>query len=106
MDIYHCPGVLMCLDYWSLLGVYLCFNDLSCKYLNHTIHLRKLYPPDTGIMMPENIPCYRGPLVRYNLPTGPSTCVTLGTTNDSNYAVDPATGPILTSVNMEFSGGD
>ena len=68
MDIYHRPGVLMRPDYLSRLGANLCFDELSRTYLNYTSKLRKLYPPITGTMLPENMPGYRGPVMRPSLP--------------------------------------
>ena len=64
MNIYHRSGVLMKPDYLSCLGADLCFDELTCKYLNYTSNLRKLYPPITGTKLPENMPGYRGPVVR------------------------------------------
>ena len=63
MDIYHRPGELMRPDYLSRLGANLCFDELMRTYPNFTSNLRKNYSPVTGMMLPANMPGYRGPIV-------------------------------------------
>ena len=48
-------------NFFSRLGGDLCYEPLVKEYLNFTINLRKLYPPLTGPILPENMPGFRGP---------------------------------------------
>ena len=51
-------------DYWTWLGVNLCFDPLFKAYLELTQSLRWENPPPSSFpMQPENMPYYRGPHV-------------------------------------------
>ncbi len=99
MNLYHRPGTEMVPNYWSRLGVDLCFDEMARNYLNLTTNLRKLYPPVTGTMLPENIPGYRRPTIRSSLP--PPTKVARCSDTD----VDPSISPLLTAFAIDASGG-
>ena len=103
MDLYHQVAVyLVSPDYLSLLGVDLWFYEMMRLYLNKTINLRKLYPPTSGAMQPENMTGYCAPRVRSELTTE-------ATTISANLAlsepVDQFIAPLLTSVMIDVSGG-
>ena len=55
-------------------------------------------------MLPENMPGYRGPVVRSPPPADSLTPVSFGAC-DTPPEVDPAITPILTSINLACSGG-
>ena len=105
MDVYHCPGSLMQPDFLSRLGTNLCFDELSRKYLNNAIHLRKLYPPVTGTMMPESTPDYRGSTVWSAFPVDSCIPAAFGAPSPSDFAEDSSIAPFLTFINMGLSGG-
>ena len=48
-------------DYFSRCGTDMCFDEQYLQYLNFSKELRKLYPPVTGEMKPQNMPNYRAP---------------------------------------------
>ena len=105
MDIYHCPGVVMRPDYLSRLGADLCLDKLSHKYLNYTSNLRKLHPPTTGTMLPENMYGCRGPIMRSAIPVDSSVPVIFGAFNPPGFEVDYSIAPILSTIKLDFSGG-
>ena len=84
------------------LGADLHFDERSRLYLSKTVELRKLYPPVSGTIRPENMPGYRDPCVCTNLATdNPAAPVTTGAEN----FVDPVIAPLLTSILLGRSGG-
>lgn len=53
-------------DYWSRLGVDLCFDLLLCQYLQISSSLLQKHKPITSLpMLPENMPYYCGPRFPY-----------------------------------------
>ena len=74
MELYHWGAAyLVSPDYFSRLGVDICFDEMMQIYLNKKIHIRKLYPPTSGTMQPESMPGYRAPRVRSELTTDTTT---------------------------------
>ena len=63
MDIIHRSGPsLGDADYWSRLGVDVCFDPLLRDYVQRIQQLRQEFPaPTTMPMQPENMPGFRGP---------------------------------------------
>ena len=51
-------------DYFSRCKEDLCCDPLVREFLNYTTELRKLYPVDTGPMVPSNMPTFRGPHIK------------------------------------------
>ena len=103
IDLYHRgASYLVSPDYLSRLGLDICFDEMTRLYLNKTINLRKLYPPTSGAMQPENMTGYCAPRVRSELTTE-------ATTISANLAlsepVDQFIAPLLTSVMIDGSGG-
>ena len=92
-------------DFLSRLGADLCFDELSRTYLNYTSNLQKFYPPITGAILPENMPDYRGPVVRPSLPEDTSVPVSFGACNTPAFQVDYSIAPILTAIKLILSGG-
>ena len=90
------------MDYFSCLGVDLCFDEMTLLYLNKTINICKLYLPMSGAMLPENMSGYCAPCVRSELTTEVTTI-------SANLALgDPVEQFItllLTSVMIYGSGG-
>jgi hypothetical protein len=68
MDIEHRNDVhLTDADYWSRLGVDICYDPLLKDYIERANFLRKKFPAPTELpMLPENQPYYRPPR---NLPS-------------------------------------
>ena len=76
MDIEHRNAHhLMDADYWSRLGVDLCYDPLLKDYIQQAQSLRKANPPPLALpMQPENMPYWRakrGPTLRDSCPTAP-----------------------------------
>ena len=71
-------------------------------YLNKTINIRKLYPPTSGAMQPENIPGYCAPCVRSELTT---EAITISANLALSEPFDQFIAPLLTSVMIDVSGG-
>ena len=89
MDLYHrVARFLATPDYFSRLGADLYFDEMSREYLSKTIELRKLYPPVSGMMRPENMPGYRAPRIKTHLPQQ-----------------DNAAATLLSSIMLDDSGG-
>ena len=103
MDLYHqIARFFFSPDYFSRLGVDLHFDEMSRLYMSKTVELRNLYPPVSGVMRPENMPGYRTPRVRTDLPQNNPT---RSVTSDAPGSVDPAIAPLLTSIMIDKSGG-
>jgi hypothetical protein len=90
-------------DYWSCLGVDLCFDEMSRTYLNLTTNLRKLYPPTTGTMILENMPGYHRPTIRSSLTDKTVSPAKLACMSDAD--VEPTISPLLTAITLDASGG-
>ena len=102
MDLYHRRNeFLISPDYFSRLGLDLCFNELTRLYFSKTEELEKRYPPVTGAMKPENMPGFRPPRIRSDLSRGGSHQVAPGAT----AVADTCIVPIMTSILMDRSGG-
>ena len=71
-------------------------------YLNKTINTRKLYPPTSGDMQPENMPGYHAPCVLSEFTT---EATTISTNLKLGESVDQIIAPLLTSVMINVSGG-
>ena len=67
VDVIHHPDTeLVDADYWSRLGVDLQYDPLYVQYLTQTRQLRLVNPPPVDLpMLPENMPYYRGPRVKF-----------------------------------------
>ena len=91
-------------NYVSRLHAALCFDELTRTYLNFTSNLRKNYPPVTGTILPANMPDFRGPVTGSPPPADTFALISLGILNGPP-AVDPSIAPILTSINLNLSGG-
>ena len=69
MDLHHRSArFLFSPDYLSRLGADLCFDEMSRLYLSKTSEIRRMYAPVSGAMRPENMPGYRQPTIRTDLP--------------------------------------
>ena len=100
MDLYHRNAkFLVTADYLSRLGADLCFDEMTRQYLNKTTNLRKLYPPVTGPMRPENMPNYRAPRVRSKMSAKDPVLA------EPAAAVDTAIAPLLAAIDLNGSGG-
>ncbi len=102
MDLYYWPDMEMVPDYWYSLGIDLCFDEMSCAYLNYTTNLRNLYPPITGTMIPENIHGYYRPTIRSCLVNQTVSLIKLACLYNTD--VDLAVSPLLTVITLDTSG--
>ena len=105
MDIYHRSGNLMRLDYLLCIGADLCFDKLTHTYPNYTSNFGKTYPPITGTMLPENMPGYRGPIMRSPPPADSSFPISFSACDTPLTQVDSSIVPIFTSINLDYSDG-
>ena len=102
MDIVHRSGpTLGDADYWSRLGLDVCYDPLLRDYVQRINSLKKAFPPPTELpMRPENMPGFRGPRLP-KLPSSPSTdthaMAALSTIllNDSNGHVFVENVPVM-----------
>ena len=102
MYLYHrCAAYLVSRDYFSHLGVDLCFNEMMRLYLTKTINPCKLYPPTSGGMRTENMPGYCDPHVRSELTT---EATNISANLALSETVDQCISPLLTSVMIKVSG--
>jgi hypothetical protein len=103
MDLHHRSAkFLFSPDYLSRLGADLRFDEMSRLYLAKTTDIRKMYPPVSGAMRPENMPGYREPKIHTDLASDDPAAP--GTTAASCW-VDPAIAPLLTSITVGRSNG-
>ena len=101
MDLYHRAGTSMITpDYWSRLEADMCFDELTRTYLNKTVGFKEHYSPVSGTMLAENMPGYREPRIRSNLPADDAD----GPTHSTNY-VDTCVAPILSAIYTDDSNG-
>ena len=103
MDLHHRSArFLFSPDYLSRLGADLCFDEMSRLYLSKTSEIRRMHAPVSGAMRPENMPGYRQPTIRTDLPVDkPVSPVTTA----ASCWVDPAIAPLLTSITVGRSNG-
>ena len=103
MDLYHRGATYMVSpDYFSRIGVDIFFDKMTRLYLNKTINIRKLYPPMSGSMRPENTPRPPAPRMHSKLTTETTT---ISANLELGEPVNQFIAPLFTSVMINESGG-
>ena len=106
MDLHHRTNEwLVDADYFSRCGADLSFDPLVTEYLNYTTNLRKLYPPISGTMQPENMPGFRGPRFQATFPSDSDTTASAAFLTPATSSIDPALTVALSGVFLDGANG-